>query len=101
MSPCPKCGHQAAADTTACPDCGQELTNGAVGQAVRLVGKPTPPAEVSGWVIHQLPPDVLAQERRAFDEQEFLAALREVERTGGLELKEFIHEIEQGVPSGE
>jgi hypothetical protein len=33
--------------------------------------------------------------RQQFSEEEFLAEVREIEETGGLELKDFIHELEQ------
>jgi hypothetical protein len=98
--PCPKCGRQPTPDASACPDCGQELKNGAVSQPGAVQKPPTPP-EVAGWIIHPLPPGYLEQERQTFNEEEFLAALREVERTGGRELKDFIHELEQGVPPRE
>lgn len=44
-----------------------------------------------------LTPELLEQERRAVNEEEILAGLREIEATGGLELKDFIHELEQEV----
>lgn len=46
-------------------------------------------------------PEVLEWARRTFDEQEFLAGLREIERTGGLELKDFIQELEREAESRE
>lgn len=44
-----------------------------------------------------LTPEFLEQERRSINEEEILAGLREIEATGGLELKDFIHELEQEV----
>jgi hypothetical protein len=39
-------------------------------------------------------PDLLAWARQTFDEEEFLADLREIEATGGLRLEDFIAEVE-------
>jgi hypothetical protein len=44
-------------------------------------------------------PELLEWARRTFNEEEFLAGLREIETTGGLELKDFIHELEPIVKS--
>ena len=41
-----------------------------------------------------IPPEVLEWARQAFDEEEFLAHVREVEVTGGLRLEDFIAELE-------
>lgn len=41
-----------------------------------------------------LTPELLEWARRTFDEEVHLAGLREIETTGGLELKDFIHELE-------
>lgn len=41
-----------------------------------------------------LTPEFLEWAHRTFDEQVFLAGLREIEATGGLELKDFIHELQ-------
>jgi hypothetical protein len=40
-------------------------------------------------------PELLEWARRTFNEGEFLAGLREIQATGGLEFKDFIHELEQ------
>jgi hypothetical protein len=50
---------------------------------------------VSSWVIYPTPPELIEWARQNVDEAEYLAALREVEETGGVELKDFIHELEQ------
>jgi hypothetical protein len=50
---------------------------------------------VAGWDIEHASPDVLAWARQTFNEAEFLAALREAERTGGVPLDDLIAEIEQ------
>jgi hypothetical protein len=43
----------------------------------------------------KLPPEVLERERQQINEEEIIAGLREIERTGGLELRDFLHELEQ------
>lgn len=55
--------------------------------AVDPDGKPTP--ELMEWA------------RRTFDEEEFRTGVREIERTGGLELKDFLHERDQEGTPGE
>jgi hypothetical protein len=49
----------------------------------------------------RLPPELRQWEQDNFDKEAFLAGLREVEQTGGVELKDFIHELEQGASSRE
>ena len=93
---CPKCGHQTA-DATVCPGCGQEFKNGRVCDRK----KPTPPPEAANWVITPTPPEMIEEMKRSLNEEEILAELEEVRRTGGVELKDFIHEIEAGVSPGE
>jgi hypothetical protein len=75
----------------ACPKCGQAFVDG-------LVARPNPaaPPEVGGWVLHKAPPELLEWAKQTCDEEEFMAALREVEQTGGLELKDIIKELEEG-----
>jgi hypothetical protein len=41
-----------------------------------------------------IPPEILAWARQTFDEQEFLADVREIEATGGVQLEDFITELE-------
>lgn len=78
---CSKCGRQAARNVP-CPNCGQVVE---------------PPAEVSGWAIEKTPPDLLAWARQTFDEEEYTAAVREIEATGGAKFEDFIGEIETRV----
>ena len=47
----------------------------------------------------QIPPEILEWARQTFDEDEFLAHVREVEATGGLRLEDFIAELEARVRS--
>jgi hypothetical protein len=42
----------------------------------------------------RIPPDILEWARQTFDEEEFLAQIREIEATGGVRLEHFIAEIE-------
>jgi hypothetical protein len=41
-----------------------------------------------------IPPEVLEWARQTFDEEEFLAHVREIEAMGGLRLEDFIAELE-------
>jgi hypothetical protein len=41
------------------------------------------------------PPDVLAWADRQFSDEEVMAGVREIQETGGLELKDFFHEVDQ------
>jgi hypothetical protein len=41
-----------------------------------------------------IPPEVLEWARQTFDEAQFLAHVREIESTGGLQLEDFITELE-------
>jgi hypothetical protein len=87
---CPKCGQQTADETSICRDCAHTL-NG------KLVSGGSPAGVPDG----KLPPELREWADRAFDKEAFLADLADVERTGGVELKDFIHEIEQGGASRE
>jgi hypothetical protein len=40
-------------------------------------------------------PEFLEWERQHFDMEQFLAGVREIEETGGFELKDFIEELER------
>jgi hypothetical protein len=41
-----------------------------------------------------VPPEILEWARQTFDEGEFLTHVREIEATGGLQLEDFIAELE-------
>ena len=97
ITPCPECGQAALAEATACPNCGHALAKGAVPQAKRPAEKPPLPPELNGWVPDPVPPDLLEEMRRTFNEEEFLADVREIERTGGVKFEDFIGEIEEMV----
>jgi hypothetical protein len=89
---CPKCGHETAHDT-ACPGCGHAARNGAAAPKA----DPPPPPEVANWVISPTPPEMLEEYRRTFNEDEYLAAVREVERTGGVGIDGLIEELERKI----
>ncbi len=42
----------------------------------------------------KIPPEILEWARQTFDEEEFLAQVREIEATGGLPLEDFFAEVE-------
>lgn len=41
-----------------------------------------------------VPPEILAWAQQTFDEKEFLANMREIEATGGVQLEDFIAELQ-------
>jgi hypothetical protein len=45
----------------------------------------------------QVPPEILEWARQTFDEEAFLADVRDIEATGGLRLEDFIAELEERV----
>jgi hypothetical protein len=45
----------------------------------------------------ELTPELLEWARNLFTEEEIVAGLREVRETGGLELQDFVHELEQEI----
>ena len=83
---CPECVRKPNRDTAACPRCGHAAANGTSPRPV--------PNEVAGWERYETPPDVLDKARREFDEGEYLAEVREIERTGGVRFEDFIGEVE-------
>jgi hypothetical protein len=81
MSPriCPKCGREIAPDVAACSACGC-LVNG-IAPATPVDGRLTP--EQRAWALQQ------------FSDEQLFQGIREVLQGGGLELKDFIHELER------
>jgi hypothetical protein len=56
----------------------------------------TPPPPASEAVPDgKLPPELLAWALQHIDEEEIRAGLEEIRKTGGLQLSDFIHELEQ------
>jgi hypothetical protein len=92
---CPKCGRQATSEHTCCPECGQEWVNGTSGLRAEPAGKPPIPAEAASWAIEKVPPHLLEWARQTINEEEILNSIREIEATGGLQLEDFIDEIEK------
>jgi hypothetical protein len=68
-----------------------------VAQATTPARKPPPPPEVSEWILYPTPPELLEELRRTFNLEEFLADVREIERTGGVQFEDFIGELEEMV----
>jgi hypothetical protein len=46
--------------------------------------------------LHKAPPELVEWAKQTCEEEEFTAALREVDQTGGLELKDIIKELQEG-----
>ncbi len=95
MNMCPECGRPSSAEVAKCATCGHALANGTAPQETSPAEKLLP--GLNGYVVHKTPPEMIEEAIRTFDEDAFLAELREVERNGGGELKDFIHELEQEV----
>jgi hypothetical protein len=89
---CPNCGQQATGDAI-CSNWGHAAKNGTVSPSQRLREKP--PGEMAGWVIQPIPPEIAEEFRRTFNEEEYLADLREIEATGGVKFEDFIEELER------
>ena len=57
---------------------------------------PAPPANLETTVPEgKLPPELLEWALQQINEEEIIAGLEEIQRTGGLQLSDFIHELEQ------
>jgi hypothetical protein len=56
--------------------------------------KPDPSSHPEPFPRETIPPEILEWARQTFDEEEFLAHVREIEATGGLRLEDFIAELE-------
>ncbi len=88
---CPNCGQKTTPDA-ACPACAQ--TNGN-GTAEKKWVKPPPPPELANMAFEPVPPEMAEEFRRTFNEEEYLAAVREVERTGGVQIDDPIAELKR------
>jgi hypothetical protein len=79
--PNPNCGRDVC-PSPSCPLCGHPLTvtNGTTAAPIERV---------------PIAPELLEWARTNFDEEEFLAGLREVEQTGGATLDDFIEELQR------
>jgi predicted amidophosphoribosyltransferase len=89
---CPQCGRDLALDDTTCSGCGRSLTGAALADAGGSARQPSPPPEPPSG---KLSPELMKRARQQFSEEEFLAGLHEIQKTGGMELQDFIRELEQ------
>lgn len=89
---CPRCNRDLAGDAVTCPECGHTVNGAPLPDAGTSRHQSTspliPPSE-------KLSPELMAWVRQQSSEEEFLAGLREIQESGGLELKDFIQELEQ------
>jgi hypothetical protein len=88
---CPTCGSETVPDA-ACPNCGHTTSNGATFRR-----DPPPPPELAGLKIERPTPEMLEEARRTFNEEEYLAAVREIEAGGGVQIDDLIAELERRV----
>jgi hypothetical protein len=56
--------------------------------------QPNQPNAPEPFPRERIPPELLEWARQTFDEEEFLAEVREIEATGGQRLEDFIAELE-------
>jgi hypothetical protein len=56
--------------------------------------KPDPSYQPEPFPRESIPPEILEWARQTFDEEDFLAQVREIEATGGVSLEQFIAELE-------
>ena len=59
------------------------------------------PLDSEGMPREKIPPALMEWARRTINEEEIAASIREIHETGGLQLEDFIHEIERKVKSRE
>lgn len=89
---CPGCLCVLINRPPSCPVCGRLLSPDDIEAAEKAALAP------EYWIRpSKLPPEILNWARQNFNEEEILAGIREIEETGGLELKDIIHELEQEV----
>ena len=81
LTVCPECSGNLPEHAEACPHCGFALGHAG--------------AQLNGVVADKIPQEILDWARCQFNEEEFVAGLREIRETGGLELKDFIDELEK------
>jgi hypothetical protein len=56
--------------------------------------KPNQPNQSEPFPRETIPLEIVEWARQTFDEEEFLTHVREIEATGGLQLEDFIAELE-------
>jgi hypothetical protein len=100
---CPGCGWQFTAAAASCPQCGR--AQDAANPSDQSSSHPNTGAanleQVNGFPTFEYTPEFMEWARQQYSEEEILAGIREIEETGGLELKDFIHELEQIVDSND
>ncbi len=74
---CSSCGRNLLGVECCCPNCGA-MVNGSITSLEPVT----------------LTPEFLELARQEFTEEEIVAGIEEIERTGGLKLEDFIHELE-------
>jgi hypothetical protein len=89
-SKCPTCGSETGPDA-ACPGCGPAVN----GATTPVRHDPPPPPEVASWVIERPTPEMIEEAQRTFNEEEYLAGVREIEAGNGYRLENFIDKIER------
>ena len=62
---------------------------------------PEQPSREEPFPREPIPPDLLAWARQTFDEEEFMAGVREIRATGGVRFEEFIGEVEKRARAGD
>jgi hypothetical protein len=67
----------------------EELEAAAQQTNSRIPGEPRP------GITDEIQPEILEWARQQLNEEETVAGLREIRETGGLELEDFLHELEQ------
>jgi hypothetical protein len=77
----------------------QELSNGKGGTASAhsppsSMDALMPPAQPVPMASANVSPEVLEWARHQYTDEEIMAGIREIQETGGLELRDFIHELE-------
>lgn len=60
-----------------------------------VAGRLAGPPGANGTPDGKLPPSLLEWARRTFDEDEFMAGVREIRATGGLQFEDFVKELER------
>lgn len=55
---------------------------------------PDPSQPSEPFPRERIPPDLLEWARQTFDKEDFLTQIREIEATGGVQLEDFIAELE-------
>ena len=72
-----------------------DTTNANSGEAAAI---PTPPASAEATVPEgKLPPELLEWALQQINEEEIIAGLEEIKKTGGLQFDDFFPELEQAV----